>query len=182
MPVLVSNLTDSKLAIGLIPASWALGYYLPQLLTASFTERLRYKKPRCCSAGLRPVTGCSIDAENAVETPALQTRSGWAGERSTSNVECGRRFALPLINCSLRTWRFPTPYSLLPTPYCILILSKILWLCGSVFCGSVLWPLSTVPPSPRCSAHTRWGATQWNRQWLHASSTVRTFHPPPMPP
>ena len=45
MPVLVSNLTDSKLAIGLIPAVWALGYYLPQLLTASFTERLRYKKP-----------------------------------------------------------------------------------------------------------------------------------------
>jgi fucose permease len=45
MPVLVSTLTDSKLAIGLIPAIWALGYYLPQLLTASFTERLRYKKP-----------------------------------------------------------------------------------------------------------------------------------------
>lgn len=45
MPVLVSTLTDSKLAIGLIPAIWAGGYYLPQLLTASFTERLRYKKP-----------------------------------------------------------------------------------------------------------------------------------------
>ncbi len=45
MPVLVSTLTDSKLAIGMIPAIWALGYYLPQLLTASFTERLRYKKP-----------------------------------------------------------------------------------------------------------------------------------------
>jgi MFS family permease len=45
MPVLVSTLTDSKLAIGLIPAIWALGYYLPQLLTASFTERLRFKKP-----------------------------------------------------------------------------------------------------------------------------------------
>ena len=45
MPVLVSSLTDSKIAIGLIPAVWALGYYLPQLLTASFTERLRYKKP-----------------------------------------------------------------------------------------------------------------------------------------
>jgi len=45
MPVLVSTLTDSKLAIGMIPAIWALGYYLPQLATASFTERLRYKKP-----------------------------------------------------------------------------------------------------------------------------------------
>ena len=45
MPVLVSTLTDSKLAIGMIPAIWALGYYLPQLATASFTERVRYKKP-----------------------------------------------------------------------------------------------------------------------------------------
>ena len=45
MPVLVSSLTDSKIAIGMIPAVWALGYNLPQLLTASFTERLRYKKP-----------------------------------------------------------------------------------------------------------------------------------------
>lgn len=45
MPVLVSQLTDSKLFIGLIPAIWSLGYYLPQLLTANFTEGLLYKKP-----------------------------------------------------------------------------------------------------------------------------------------
>ena len=45
MPVLVSSLTDSKLAIGLIPAVFSLGFYLPQLLTANFTERLTYKKP-----------------------------------------------------------------------------------------------------------------------------------------
>ena len=45
MPVLVSSLTDSRIAIGLIAAIWSLGYYLPQLLTANFTERLRYKKP-----------------------------------------------------------------------------------------------------------------------------------------
>ena len=45
MPVLVSQLTDSKLAIGLIPAIYTLGFYLPQLLSANFTERLRYKKP-----------------------------------------------------------------------------------------------------------------------------------------
>lgn len=45
MPVLVSTLTDSKLAIGLIPAIFSLGFYLPQLLVANFSERLRYKKP-----------------------------------------------------------------------------------------------------------------------------------------
>jgi MFS family permease len=45
MPVLVSQLTDSKLAIGLIPAIYTLGFYLPQLLSANFTERLVYKKP-----------------------------------------------------------------------------------------------------------------------------------------
>lgn len=45
LPVLVSKLTDSNLAIGLIAALYGLGIYLPQLLTANFTERLRYKKP-----------------------------------------------------------------------------------------------------------------------------------------
>ncbi len=44
LPLLVSKLTDSKLAIGLIPAIYSLGFLLPQLLTANFTERLRYKK------------------------------------------------------------------------------------------------------------------------------------------
>lgn len=45
MPVLVSSLTDSKLAIGLIPALYSLSFYLPQLLVANFSERLLYKKP-----------------------------------------------------------------------------------------------------------------------------------------
>ena len=45
MPLLVSQLTSSKIAIGLIPALYSLGYLLPQLLTASFAERLLYKKP-----------------------------------------------------------------------------------------------------------------------------------------
>ena len=45
LPVLVSTLTDSNLAIGLIAALYGMGIYLPQLLTANFTERLRYKKP-----------------------------------------------------------------------------------------------------------------------------------------
>lgn len=45
MPALVNQLTDSKLAIGLIPAIYSLGVNLPQLLIANFAERLRYKKP-----------------------------------------------------------------------------------------------------------------------------------------
>jgi MFS family permease len=45
MPLLVSQLTDSKIAIGLIPATYSLGYLLPQLLTANFAERLPRKKP-----------------------------------------------------------------------------------------------------------------------------------------
>ena len=45
MPLLVSSLTDSKLALGLIPALWGLGLYLPQLFTANYAEGLRYKKP-----------------------------------------------------------------------------------------------------------------------------------------
>lgn len=45
MPALINQLTDSKLAIGLIPAIYSLGTNLPQLLIANFAERLRYKKP-----------------------------------------------------------------------------------------------------------------------------------------
>ena len=45
MPLLVSSLTDSKIAIGMIGAIWGLGIYLPQLLTANYAEGLRYKKP-----------------------------------------------------------------------------------------------------------------------------------------
>ncbi len=45
IPVLVSQLTDSKLAIGLVPALWGIGFYLPQLLTANWAESMAYKKP-----------------------------------------------------------------------------------------------------------------------------------------
>ncbi|MBN1584279.1 MAG: MFS transporter, partial [Anaerolineae bacterium] len=45
MPLLVSELTDSKVAIGLIPAIYSLGFLLPQLLMANFSERLRVNKP-----------------------------------------------------------------------------------------------------------------------------------------
>ena len=52
IPVLVSQLTDSKLAIGLVPALWSLGLYLPQLLTANLAERMAYKKPFVMIVGL----------------------------------------------------------------------------------------------------------------------------------
>ncbi len=52
MPVLVSTLSDSKLAIGLIPAIFTLSYYLPQLLSANFSERMVYKKPFVGTIGL----------------------------------------------------------------------------------------------------------------------------------
>jgi MFS family permease len=45
MPLLVSELTTSKVAIGLIPAIYSLGFLLPQLLMANFAERLRVNKP-----------------------------------------------------------------------------------------------------------------------------------------
>ena len=45
IPVLVSQLTDSKLVIGLVRALWAFGYYFPQLLTANMAESMPYKKP-----------------------------------------------------------------------------------------------------------------------------------------
>jgi MFS family permease len=44
-PLLISHLTPSILAIGLIPALTSLGYLLPQLLLANYTEGLRRKKP-----------------------------------------------------------------------------------------------------------------------------------------
>lgn len=45
MPVLVSTLTDSKLAVGMVPAIFSFGLYLPQLFFAEYTERMVYKKP-----------------------------------------------------------------------------------------------------------------------------------------
>ncbi|MCY4071722.1 MAG: MFS transporter [Chloroflexi bacterium] len=44
-PLLVSNLTDSKIAIGLVPAIYSISYYLPQLFAANHAERLKRKLP-----------------------------------------------------------------------------------------------------------------------------------------
>lgn len=45
LPLLVSKLTDSPIAIGLIPAIYSLGIFLPQLIGAGLTESLPRKKP-----------------------------------------------------------------------------------------------------------------------------------------
>jgi MFS family permease len=50
LPLLISQLTTSKLAIGLLPAIYSLGFLLPQLLTASYTERLKRKLPLIAAA------------------------------------------------------------------------------------------------------------------------------------
>ena len=45
MPLLISELTESKLAIGLVPAIFSIAFYLPQLFAANHAERLRRKLP-----------------------------------------------------------------------------------------------------------------------------------------
>ena len=44
-PLLVSELTDSRIAIGLVPAIYSISYYLPQLFAANHAERLKRKLP-----------------------------------------------------------------------------------------------------------------------------------------
>jgi MFS family permease len=45
LPLLVNELTDSKIAVGFIPAIYSLGFLLPQLFMAGHAESLRRKKP-----------------------------------------------------------------------------------------------------------------------------------------
>ena len=45
MPLLVSELTDSTIAVGLIPAIFSLSFLLPQLFVANHAERLPRKLP-----------------------------------------------------------------------------------------------------------------------------------------
>jgi MFS family permease len=45
LPLLVSELTTSKVAVGLVSAIFMVGTMVPQLLTAGYTESLVYKRP-----------------------------------------------------------------------------------------------------------------------------------------
>ena len=45
MPLLIDELTDSKIAIGFVPAIFSICFYLPQLFAANHAERLKRKLP-----------------------------------------------------------------------------------------------------------------------------------------
>ena len=45
LPLLVTHLTTSKVAVGAVSAIFNLGFLLPQLFTAGYAEGLRRKKP-----------------------------------------------------------------------------------------------------------------------------------------
>jgi MFS family permease len=45
MPLMVSELTTNKIAIGLIPATYSVSFLLPQILTANYAGTLRRQKP-----------------------------------------------------------------------------------------------------------------------------------------
>ena len=51
MPLYVRHLTDSQLLLGLIGTIGGAGWYLPQLLTANYIERLPRKKPVVVNIG-----------------------------------------------------------------------------------------------------------------------------------
>lgn len=52
MPLYVSHLTDSRMLVGLVAAISGAGWYLPQLLTANYVERLPVKKDMVVRLGL----------------------------------------------------------------------------------------------------------------------------------
>lgn len=76
MPLLVSELTDSTIAVGLIPAIFSLSFLLPQLFVANHAEGLRRKLPFVLlGSGLLqrlpyPLIGLAL-LLFAVEAPAL---------------------------------------------------------------------------------------------------------------
>lgn len=76
MPLLVSRLTDSTIAVGLIPAIFSLSFLLPQLFVANHAERLPRKLPFVLlGSGLLqrlpyPLIGVAL-LLFAVEAPAL---------------------------------------------------------------------------------------------------------------
>lgn len=45
LPILISRLTDSQIAIGLVPMVYTLFLLLPQLFVANYVERMLFKKP-----------------------------------------------------------------------------------------------------------------------------------------
>lgn len=75
LPLFVSKLTSSPLAIGLLAVFASASWFLPQLFTANIVERLARKKPVVVNLGLflerLPVWGLVLAALVAVHSPAL---------------------------------------------------------------------------------------------------------------
>ena len=75
LPLFVSKLTTSPLAIGLLAVFAQASWFLPQLFTANLVERLARKKPVVVNLGLfaerLPVWGLVLAALIAVSNPTL---------------------------------------------------------------------------------------------------------------
>ena len=75
LPLFVSKLTPSPLAIGLLAVFAQASWFLPQLFTANLVERLARKKPVVVNLGLfmerLPVWGLVLAAMIAVSNPTL---------------------------------------------------------------------------------------------------------------
>lgn len=75
LPLFVSKLTDSPLAIGLLAILGQASWFLPQLLTANIIERLPRKKAAVVNLGLflerLPMFGLVLAALLAARAPAL---------------------------------------------------------------------------------------------------------------
>lgn len=75
LPLFVSKLTDSPLAIGLLAILGQASWFLPQLLTANIIERLPRKKAAVVNLGLflerLPMFGLALAAFLAAHAPAL---------------------------------------------------------------------------------------------------------------
>lgn len=75
LPLFISKLTPSPLAIGLLAVFSQASWFLPQLFTANAVERLARKKPVVVNLGLfmerLPVWGLALAAIIAVRSPAL---------------------------------------------------------------------------------------------------------------
>jgi MFS family permease len=103
LPMLVSQLTDSKFAVGLIPAIFSLGYFLPQLFTAGHAEGLPRK--------LRFLTIGSAVAER---TPyLLMGLVVWLFAKSTPGLTLISIYVLLLISATTGGILTPAWYDLI---------------------------------------------------------------------
>jgi MFS family permease len=70
LPLFVARLTDDPRAVGLIPMVWGLGYFVPQLFAAAYSQRRRYKLK--IAIGLYSVQRLSLFATAALALVAAR--------------------------------------------------------------------------------------------------------------